>query len=60
MSRGGRFAHWYVNFERDSTWGGPFFDVTDEKLGLVGAARHGYVDEHAVRKEMAAPGWDAP
>src|SRR5204862_4487983 len=63
-----RFAHWYVNFERNSRWRPPILDFVDEKLDLVvsadGAvrvkdedepeqgARGGYLDAKEVRAEL--------
>jgi uncharacterized protein len=76
MFRGGRFSHWYVNFERESVRRGPFFDLVDEKLDLIvardgtvtlkdedelaEAARAGYLDEAEVRAELARVLADPP
>ena len=68
MFRGGVFAQWYVNFERESVRRGPIFEIVDEKLDLVvdadgtahlkdedelaAAARAGHLDETDVRREL--------
>lgn len=76
MFRAGRFANWYVNFERESARHGACFDLVDEKLDLVvtpegevrlkdedelrEAARVGHLDEEAVRAECARVLADPP